>query len=325
MHPPTHNDFDGDGRSDVLWRDPTGAIHEWSATSTGAFVDGWTLGWVATANVAATGDFNGDGREDIVLLGGNSSASGTLLISALQTQSAGFQPDWEAATMVPSGWHIAGEGDFNGDSKTDLLMRNDNGVVAAWLIGPADSTIVDVPDAPFVPQPVNGAANSSWHIVGTGDFDGDGISDILWRNDSGYLTDWLGTATGAFTDNVAHAGNGAADVSWQIAGTGDFNGDGLTDILWRNANGYTTEWLGTSNGEFTDNNANAGTGAADASWQVVNIGDFNGDGMDDLLWRNSSGYTTEWLGASNGGFTDNAANAGTGAADNSWHVQDPFV
>ena len=110
----------------------------------------------------------------------------------------------------------------------------------------------------------------------------------------------------------------------------DRHGDDVvihSDILWRNtATSYTTEWLGTANGGFTDNAAHAATGAADNSWHVVSIGDFNGDAIDDLLWRNTStGYTTEWLGTANGGFTDNAAHAGTGAADTSWHVQDPFL
>jgi hypothetical protein len=158
-------------------------------------------------------------------------------------------------------------------------------------------------------------------VAGTGDFNGDGISDVLWRNPtSGYITEWLGTANGGFTSNDAHAGNGSVDASWQIAGTGDFNGDGRADILWRNASGVVTDWLGTANGGFVSNGANAGNGSADTSWQVGGTGDFNGDGISDILWRNSGGYVTEWLGTSNGGFVSNQANAGNGAADNSWQI-----
>jgi hypothetical protein len=39
---------------------------------------------------------------------------------------------------------------------------------------------------------------TDWHLAGTGDFDGDGRDDILWRNDSGLTVDWLGQANGGF-------------------------------------------------------------------------------------------------------------------------------
>ena len=66
------------------------------------------------------------------------------------------------------------------------------------------------------------------------DFNGDGRSDILWRNDDGTVTDWVGTASGGFSSN---SGNFQiqADPSWQIVGSGDFNGDGRFDLIWRTA------------------------------------------------------------------------------------------
>jgi len=47
-------------------------------------------------------------------------------------------------------------------------------------------------------------------------------------------------------------------VSWDIVGTGDYNGDGRDDIMWRNDNGYITNWLGQTQGAFVYNDANAG-------------------------------------------------------------------
>jgi hypothetical protein len=139
------------------------------------------------------------------------------------------------------------------------------------------------------------------------DFNGDGRSDVLWRADSGQMTDWLGQANGGFVDNSGNATT-FVPVSWQIAGTGDLNGDGRDDILWRNSDGSLTNWLGTASGGFTDNGANGYTVVA-TSWHVAGIADFNGDGRDDILWRNDSGAMTNWLGTASGGYTDNSANA----------------
>jgi NADH:ubiquinone oxidoreductase subunit len=101
---------------------------------------------------------------------------------------------------------------------------------------------------------------TQWHIAATGDFNGDGRDDILWRHDDGRMTDWLGLANGGFFDNSA---NGSTNVptQWHVAGTGDFNGDGRDDILWRHDDGRMTDWLGLANGGFFDNGANAATSA----------------------------------------------------------------
>ena len=88
--------------------------------------------------------------------------------------------------------------------------------------------------------------------TGTGDFNGDGFSDVLWRNDNGQLSEWLGSANGRLIDNGGVV-NQVVPNAWKIAGTGDFNGDGRADIMWRNDSGLMSEWLGTANGGFTDN------------------------------------------------------------------------
>ncbi|HKH28490.1 MAG TPA: hypothetical protein VKA61_09170, partial [Sphingomicrobium sp.] len=58
------------------------------------------------------------------------------------------------------------------------------------------------------------------------------------------------------------------------------------------------------------------------SWQVVETGDYNGDGRDDILWRNSNGAFTNWLAQANGSFVSNDANAST-SLTTAWHVQGP--
>ena len=122
----------------------------------------------------------------------------------------------------------------------------------------------------------------SWKAIGTGDFNGDGHSDILWQN-----TRWAGRDLGDERDQYHRRRTLGANPgpSWKAIGTGDFNGDGHSDILWQNiANGQAAIW------EMDGTNI-IGSGALGAdpgpSWKAIGTGDFNGDGHSDILWQNT--------------------------------------
>jgi hypothetical protein len=169
------------------------------------------------------------------------------------------------------------------------------------------------------------ATSAARHEPAHNDFIGTGHSDILWRDSgTGQITDWLATTNGGFTQNSSNFSQTVA-TNWTVVGNGDFNGDGHSDILWRDSStGQITDWLGTANGGFTQNSSNFSQTVA-TNWHVVSIGDFNGDAHDDILWRDANtGQITEWTGTSTGGFTDNSVNASTLVATN-WHVQDAFI
>ena len=57
--------------------------------------------------------------------------------------------------------------------------------------------------------------NTDWHVAATGDYNGDGRDDILWRNDSGALANWLASASGGFAYNSA-AGITQVPTSWHV-------------------------------------------------------------------------------------------------------------
>src|SRR5207237_844528 len=102
------------------------------------------------------------------------------------------------------------------------------------------------------------AVGTDWHVVPrssprpalpvANDFNGDGLSDILWRNDNGDLAQWLGTSAGSFASNSASYASVGTD--WHVAATGDFNGDGRSVLLWRKDNGMVGVWQANANGSF---------------------------------------------------------------------------
>jgi len=304
-----HDDFNGDHRSDVLWRHQDGTITNWLGGAGGGFVanDGNALAAVPVSwSVVGTADFNGDGKADLLW----TNEEGTVT-DWLGTTSGGFTANgnvfWE---QVPSSWKVEGTGDFNGDGRGDILWRNADDTLTDWL-GNANGTFSQNGGTLWASVP------QVWHVEGTGDFNGDGRSDILWRNNDGTVTNWLGSATGAFAPNATNV-YAVIPSEWRIAGTGDFNGDGRADILWRHQDGTVTDWLGTSTGGYVANGA--ALVPMGTQWQVAGVGDYNGDGRGDLIWRDNEGNFTRWDSLSSGAFShDNLINL----VDRGWHVLSP--
>jgi hypothetical protein len=157
---------------------------------------------------------------------------------------------------------------------------------------------------------VSTLSDQNWKIAGVGDFDGDGKSDILWRN----------TATGVNT--IWKSGNSASSQSvspltnqdWKIVGVADFDADGKSDILWRNStSGVNAIWK-SGNGATVQ----AVNTLSDMNWNVVGTGDYDGDGKADILWRNSAtGVNAIWKSANSA-----TSQSVSPISDQNWSVLD---
>jgi hypothetical protein len=312
---PAKNDFNGDGRSDILWRnDSNGQIIDWLATTNAGFNGNAarSLNTVASDfQVAGTGDFNGDGRVDILW---RSTSTGKIL-DWLGTSTGGFAGNGaRSLNSVSTSIHLVGVGDFNGDGKSDILWITDAGRVVDWL---GTSTGGFAGNAAHSSNVVG----AGWSVATVGDFNGDGMSDILFQNGN-RLIDWLGTANGGFAGNGANSTVFLA-AGWSVAGTGDFNGDRRDDILLTNSStGQISEWIGSGSGGFVDISTHT-LATLPTGFQVAQIGDFNHDGVNDVLLRNpTTGQITDWLGNPNGSgaFVDNTAHAAATVAT-AWHVE----
>jgi phospholipase/lecithinase/hemolysin len=244
-------DFNGDGKADLLWRNTNGDMSIWlmNGTQVSSAVD---LGFVPTSWViVGTGDFNGDGNGDILWRNGNGDTSIWLMKGTQILSTVDFG-------VVPASWTIMGTADFNADGKSDILWHNSNGDTSIWLMngGQVSSTV----DLGLVP--------AGWSIVGTGDFNGDGKSDILWRHTNGDTSIWLMTVNGTQVQVLSASDLGFVPTSWNVAITGDFNGDGKSDVLWSNTNGDTSIWF--MNGSQVSSVSDLGV--VPNSWVVQGLG-----------------------------------------------------
>lgn len=265
----TH-DFNGDGISDILWRNfSDGRNSIWRSANLSTPQSVATVASQAW-KVAGTGDFNGDGVVDILWRNASDGRNSIWRSGNSATLQA-------VATVASQAWRVAGIGDFNGDGAADILWRNaSDGRNSIWRSG--DSA---------APQAIATVASQAWQVVGIGDFNGDGVSDILWRNGSDGRNSIWRSGNSAAPQVVATV----AGQIWQVVGIGDFNGDGSSDILWRNSSdGRNSIWR-SANSSTTQ----AVLTVTTVGWRVVGVGDFNGDGASDILWRNTGdGRNSIW-------------------------------
>src|SRR5436853_435519 len=77
------------------------------------------------------------------------------------------------------------------------------------------------------------------------------------------------------------------DPAWQVQGAGDFDGDGKADIMWRST-ATGEHYLYQMNGGPSVAQGLLTIGSSAPVWQVKGIGDFDGDGKADILWRSTA-------------------------------------
>ena len=191
--------------------------------------------------------------------------------------------------------------DFNGDGRNDwfvdwkasgqnyLYRQNSN-----WTFTRSDNLIN--------PSGINGSPDKLLH----GDFNKDGRDDLLfhWKS-AGTNRMFLSTAAGSFNEvddpmSVSNVGGNPDDAL-----TGDFNGDGYTDIFfyWRQA-GTNRFYYGGVGGAFTERLNPIPVAGINGTPNKVLVGDFDGDGKSDLLFFWNNGTNRFYYGTGTGTFAN---------------------
>lgn len=252
---------------------------------------------VALLGSRAAHDFNGDGKSDLFWrsypFGGFWSGA-----QFMDLMDGPLKVGW-ASFNAPANDSRSAIGDFDGDGKADLIyipsLQADPfryPTIEIWLMNGSTrrSTTIITPMQP-----------AFHHIAAVGDFDGDGKSDLIWRDEQ----IWFNPAGSRLPtgDTILWFMDGTTLRSshflitiaptWRIAGTGDFDGDGKSDVIWRDsATGDTVMWL--MDGATYKSSHYMIT--IPGSWAIAVTGDFDGDGKSDLVWRdNVTGDTVMWL------------------------------
>jgi len=175
--------------------------------------------------------------------------------------------------------------DGNFDGRADLFWRDytygNNSLMPASESGlaPGGAAMPNVPD-------------TGWRVVGRGDLNGDGISDVVWRHAlNGNTAVWIMKYNGVSVARESSLLIGYQPTGWRVMAVADFNGDGKADLLWQHGSGKAAIWL--MNGHLR-------TAAIDLTdvpaGHTVYAGDFNADRRSDILLRNpTTGSNIIWL------------------------------
>lgn len=228
-------------------------------------------------------DFDGNGITDLTWQADASETVGVWYESGAMATTAIFY-DYPAPGSYP-GWTLVGVADMDRNGVPDLIWQSTaTRQVGVWYMGGVHGTTLL---STGYPAP---GSYPGWTVVAVHDMNGDGIPDLIWQNDTTravviwYLagpqaTTLLGTASPA----------PGSYPGWTLVGVGDFNSDGVPDLVWQNdATGSVGVWyMGGSSG-LTELFIDWPAPGSYPGMKVVGIADIDKNGVPDLIWQNQS-------------------------------------
>ncbi len=286
-------DFDGDGKTDIATPNnysTSGSLASVSVLrNTGtpgapAFVTAITLQTGVLTDALASGDFNGDGKPDLVSVSVqantvsiflNASSSGSISFTAGPGYATGTSP---SAVVVY---------DLDGDGKPDILVLNEvSNSLSLFRNISTGGTVA------FASRVDVGTGLTPPSGMAVGDLDGDGKADVAVVNNLSNTVSLFRniSSPGSITlaAKVDMATTAGSDNPYGVA-IADLDGDGKSDLIVSNNNVTTTNGAQVAFTIFQNTSsignlsfANAGNVGAGNSYEI-GVGDLNGDGKPDLV------------------------------------------
>ncbi|MEV6247190.1 trypsin-like serine protease [Streptomyces sp. NPDC051742] len=189
--------------------------------------------------------------------------------------------------------HLA-KGDFTNDGIADVMSVWDDGTLHYYR-GKGDGTIENQQ-----PVALNGSTWGSLQHLTAGDLTGDGIADLIavWPN--GTLHYYRGKGDGTVDPEATIALGGTTWGDTKHLTAGDYNGDGVADLMAVWPNGTLHYYKGRNDGTLS---TEVPVARGDATWGTVRhlaTGDYNGDGFADLIAIWDEGSLNRYTGQGNG-------------------------
>lgn len=245
---PVVGDFNNDGNADIIGLNGVVLL----GNGDGTFTSSTNTALAAATGVLslATADLNGDGKLDIIALASNFSngSSNSTILVLTNTGSGTFQQRVPPFALDPhfttngSSRNLA-VGDFNGDGNLDVaisgLYSANVNPAAAFLVLQGDGTGF-LNGTPIVSVSATEGYGSNWSSIIAADFNGDGRTDIATLVDESNIIVSLSNSDGTFTTAATLPSQYGDSPDVVTLLTGDFNGDGVPDLIAINSDSGDT-------------------------------------------------------------------------------------
>jgi IgA Peptidase M64/FG-GAP-like repeat len=251
-----------------------------------------------------SGDFNGDGKDDLLIHSGNS-------ITIYRSDGSKLDLIFSVVERVPGSWQFKPNdqfyiGDFNGDGKDEVVVYNSVDWVMEYLGLLVDDGNNGLKLVARYDDSIPGWQFQKKDKFYVADFSGDGKKDLFVFNGSDWSMPYVGMLRSNGSSFSVVQRYDANMPSWQMKPqdrhyVGDFNGDGKDDLWVFNGTNWSYPYLGMLRSNGTTLSMTKRYDANMPSWQMRSedrhyIGDFNGDGKDDLFVFNGSQWSIIYLG-----------------------------
>jgi len=257
-------------------------------------LDTTNSGWRTSWDIIVSGEFIGDGRDQILLYDRSAGQADAVGFDAngntnLDTTNSGWRSSW--ATIVA--------GDFIGNGLDQILLYDQ-------VAGQADVVGFD-PNGDTDIDTTNSGWRTSWNIIMPGEFVGNGHDQILLYDRAAGQADVVGFDLNGNTN--LDTTNSGWRSSWDMIVVGNFIGNGRDQILLYDRSAGQADVVGfDANGNLNLDTTNSGWRS---SWDIIVAGDFIGNGRDQILLYDRSAGQADVVGFdANGNLNLDTTNSG---------------